>query len=73
MSAPLPEPSPEQRRQNLLRVVEVEAEHLCLAVRAATEGGVPDGLLLPALVSVFRAGGMIPESLDLGSLLGLLR
>lgn len=68
-----PSPSPEARRAALLEVVEVEARHLCEATRAATEGGVPDALLLPALVSVFREAGMIPDGLDLGSLLGLLR
>lgn len=63
----------EQRRADLLRVVELEARHLCAATKAATEGGVPDALLLPALVAVFREAGMLPESLDFGSLLGMLR
>ena len=63
----------EAQRAALLQVVEIEARHLCEATRAATEGGVPDALLLPALVSVFRQAGMIPDGLDLGSLLGLLR
>jgi hypothetical protein len=67
------EPTTEERRKDLLRVVEIEARHLCEATRAASEGGVPDGLLLPALVAVFREAGMIPESLDLGALFGMLR
>jgi hypothetical protein len=63
----------EEHRRALLQVVEVEARHLCEATREATEGGVPDALLLPALVSVFREAGMIPADLDLGMLLGMFR
>jgi len=59
-----------EQQANLLRVVEVEAQHLCTAVKQASEAGVPEGLLLPALIAVFREAGMIPQSLDFGSLLG---
>ncbi len=70
MSAPALTP---EKEKELLAVVEIEARHLCLAVKEANDHGVSDALLLPALVSVFREAGMIPESLDLGSLFGMLR
>lgn len=49
-----------------------EARTLCTTVKAAAENGVPDALLLPALLDVFRSEGMLPD-LDFGSLLGMLR
>jgi hypothetical protein len=55
-----------------LAEVKEDAGTLCLTVKAATESGVPDALLLPALLDVFREHGMLPD-LDFGSLLGLLR
>lgn len=73
MSAAGPAPDQAAQQAALLKVVEVEAEHLCLAVKAADRAGVPDALMFPALVSVFREAGMLPESLDLGGLLGMLR
>ena len=49
-----------------------DARTLCRTVKAASEAGVPDALLLPALLDVFRAEGMLPD-LDFSSLLGMLR
>ena len=59
--------------QELVDQVETTAQALCNAMHAAVEGGVSQALLLPALVSVFREAGMIPDSLDMGSLMGMLK
>ena len=56
----------------LLAAVTRDAENLCASVKAAEDGGVSSALVLPALFSVFRAAGMLPESLDIGSLMGML-
>jgi hypothetical protein len=53
-------------------LVEAKARELCDSVKGATEAGVSDALLLPALLDVFRQAGMLPD-LDFGSLLGMLR
>lgn len=58
---------------DLLAAVERDAQTLCRSVHAATEGGVSEALLLPALISVFREAGMLPQDLDFGSLLAMLR
>ena len=51
-----------------LAEVAEDATTLCTTVKAAAEAGVPDALLLPALLAVFREQGMIPE--NMGGLLG---
>jgi hypothetical protein len=51
--------------------VEEDGRSLCETVKAATEAGVPDGLLLPALVGVFREAGMLPD-FDVGGLMAVL-
>lgn len=51
-----------------LAEVSEDARTLCTTVKAATEAGVPDALLLPALLAVFREEGMVPE--NLGGILG---
>lgn len=53
--------------------VEAHARDLCASLHAATEAGVSSALVLPALIGVFREAGMIPQDLDLGSLMGMLR
>lgn len=53
-------------------VVEAKARELCDSVKAATEAGVSDALLLPALLGVFREAGMLPD-MDFGSLMGMFR
>lgn len=53
--------------------VEEKAAALCDSIKQATEAGVPDALVLPALFATFKAAGMLPESLDLGMLGGLFR
>lgn len=58
--------------RELVAAVERRAEELCGAVKTASEAGVSDALLLPALVAVFRDAGMLPD-LDFGSILGMLR
>lgn len=57
----------------LVRAVERDAAALAASMHAAVNAGVSQALLLPALFNVFREAGMLPESLDLGSLLGMLR
>jgi hypothetical protein len=49
-----------------------DARTLCSTVKAAAEAGVPDALLLPALLDVFREQGMLPD-MDFGSILGMFR
>jgi hypothetical protein len=56
----------------LLADVELHGRNLSAAVKAAEDAGVSPALVLPALFSVFRDAGMIPESLDLGSIMGLV-
>lgn len=46
-----------------VRIVEREARALAEALRDAAEAGVGQALLLPALVSVFRDAGMLPQNL----------
>ncbi len=58
--------------QEWVALVEERGQELCSAVKAATEAGVSDALLLPALIGVFRDAGMLPD-LDFGGLLGMLR
>lgn len=53
--------------------VEEKATALCDSIKQATEAGVPDALVLPALFAVFKQAGMLPDSLDLGMLAGLFR
>ena len=53
--------------------VETHARALCDALHEATAAGVSNALVLPALVGVFREAGMIPQDLDLGSIMGMLR
>ena len=53
--------------------VEEKATALCDSIKQATEAGVPDALVLPALFAVFKEAGMLPEALDLGMLAGLFR
>lgn len=65
-------PGPEQQRR-YIEEMEACGRMLCDAVKRANEAGVPDALLLPALIAVFRDAGMLPDafsSLDLGTLLG---
>ena len=57
-------PDSEEAVRAWVQRVEEDATTLCASVKAATEAGVPDGLLLPALVAVFREQGMIPDSLS---------
>ena len=56
----------------LLAAVRTDAEKLSASVRAAEDAGVSPALVLPALFSVFKEAGMLPESLDIGSLMGML-
>lgn len=62
----------EQNTQAWLAQVEEDARTLCSTVKEATEAGVPDALMLPALIAVFREAGMLPD-LDFSALLGMLR
>ena len=57
----------------LLEAVRTDAEKLSASVRAAEDAGVSPALVLPALFSVFKEAGMLPESLDIGALMGMLR
>ena len=50
--------------------VEKKATALCDSIKQATEAGVPDALILPALFAVFKEAGMLPD-LDLTMLAGL--
>ncbi len=61
-----------EEQETALRRVEAAAQQLCRETHAAVEAGVPDALLLPALLAVFREAGMLPD-IDLGGLLGLLK
>lgn len=68
-----PEVLPEQGdNDGWLALVTEDATTLCTTVKAAAAAGVPDGLMLPALLAVFREQGMIPENMGglLGGLLG---
>lgn len=56
----------------LLAEVTADAQKLCDSVKAAEDGGVSPALVLPALFSVFKAAGMIPEGIDLSMLGGLI-
>lgn len=58
--------------QEWVALVEEQGRLLCQAVKDATEAGVPDGLLLPALVGVFREAGMLPD-FDYSSIFGMLQ
>lgn len=73
MSAERVERSPDEQTA-LLRVVEIEAKHLTDAVTAAEQAGVPPALLYPALISVFREAGMLPEGWEgmLENVMGML-
>lgn len=59
--------------EKLLENVERDARNLSASLHAAAAAGVSEALLLPAMFSVFREAGLIPASLDLGSILGMLR
>jgi hypothetical protein len=61
-----------ETEQEWLAEVQAQGRGLCSTVKAATEAGVPDALLLPALIEVFREAGMLPD-LDFSSILGMLR
>lgn len=63
---------PDENTQAWLERIEEDARTLCDTVKAATEAGVPDALMLPCLLAVFREAGMLPD-FDYGSLLGMLR
>ena len=63
--------APELEAEHLAEVQRA-AEHLCDTVQAAEAAGVSSALLLPRLLAVFQAAGMLPD-LDFGSLLGMLR
>jgi hypothetical protein len=65
----VPELTPEQE---WLALVSEQGRLLCKSVKDATEAGVPDSLLLPALIDVFREAGMLPD-FDFGAILGMLR
>ena len=56
----------------LLAQVEADAQKLCDSVKAAESGGVSPALVLPALFSVFKSAGMLPDNLDLGMIAGML-
>lgn len=58
--------------EELLATVREDAAKLSGSVRAAEDAGVSPALVLPALFSVFKEAGMLPESLDIGSLMGML-
>lgn len=62
---------PDARSLELIRV-EQDAQALCNSVQEAAAAGVPDALLLPALMAVFRDAGMLPD-IDFASLLGMLK
>jgi hypothetical protein len=55
-----------------LALASEQARALCATVKEASVAGVPDALLLPCLLDVFRAEGMLPD-LDFGTLLGMLK
>lgn len=61
----------EDNAQAWVARVEEDARALCSTVKEATEAGVPDALLLPALVAVFREAGMLPD-FDFSAVLGML-
>lgn len=63
---------PETTEQEWVRLVSEQGRLLCRTVKDATEAGVSDALILPALIDVFREAGMLPD-LDFSSLLGMLR
>jgi hypothetical protein len=65
------EPDNQENAQAWVALVEEDARNLCTTVKDATEAGVPDALLLPALIAVFREAGMLPD-LDFSGLLGML-
>lgn len=65
-------PESEENARAWLALVEEDARSLCSTVKEATEAGVPDSLLLPALIAVFREAGMLPD-FDYASILGMLR
>lgn len=62
---------PEDGAQAWVTRVEEDARTLCSTVKEATAAGVPDALLLPALVAVFREAGMLPD-FDFSAVLGML-
>jgi len=62
----------EEAHRLLIAEVESRGRELCRAVKGANEAGVPDSLLLPALMAVFREAGMLPD-FDFAPLLGMLR
>lgn len=59
--------------EQLVENVKQDAHRLALSLQAATEANVSQALLLPALFMVFREAGMLPENLDFGSIMGMLR
>lgn len=74
MEADTRPPRPEQglTEAQWVEAVELHGRALCDTVKAAAEAGVPDALLLPALIAVFHEAGMIPD-LDFMGLLQQLR
>jgi hypothetical protein len=65
-------PDDQQNAEAWLVLVEEDARKLCTTVKEATEAGVPDALMLPALIAVFREAGMLPD-FDFSAVLGMLR
>ena len=57
--------------QELIAAVETSAQALADAMKEAEAGGVSPALLFPALISVFKDAGMLPDWLDMDSLMGL--
>ena len=58
--------------QELIAAVEESAQSLADAMKTAEEAGVSPALLFPALISVFKDAGMLPDWLDMGSLMGMV-
>lgn len=58
--------------QEHLDQVEADGRALAASVQAAEAAGVSPALVLPTLFTVFREAGMMPESLDIGSILGMI-
>jgi len=58
--------------QELIAAVEDASRGLADAMKNAETGGVSPALLFPALISVFKDAGMLPDWLDMDSLIGMV-
>ena len=57
---------------DLIAGVETAAQNLADAMKEAEQGGVSPALLFPALISVFKDAGMLPDWLDMDSITAMV-